>query len=105
MKPHDPQIHFCAVVVLMGGSLESVRNRRAEPVGTGSLPDSVGAMDAARPAPSEKLNFGAPTVPRQAATVIVLRGASELLEVLLVKRNPAAHFMGGAWVFPGGAVH
>jgi 8-oxo-dGTP pyrophosphatase MutT (NUDIX family) len=25
--------------------------------------------------------------------------------VLLVQRNPAQRFMGGAWVFPGGAVH
>jgi 8-oxo-dGTP pyrophosphatase MutT (NUDIX family) len=25
-------------------------------------------------------------------------------EVLLVQRNPAARFMGGVWVFPGGAV-
>ena len=44
------------------------------------------------------------TVPRRAASVIVLRGGDERLEVLLVKRNPAARFMGGAWVFPGGAV-
>jgi len=36
--------------------------------------------------------------------VIVLRGGGERLEVLLVQRNPAARFMGGAWVFPGGAV-
>jgi 8-oxo-dGTP pyrophosphatase MutT (NUDIX family) len=36
--------------------------------------------------------------------VIVLRGDGEGLEVLLVKRNPQARFMGGAWVFPGGAV-
>jgi 8-oxo-dGTP pyrophosphatase MutT (NUDIX family) len=36
--------------------------------------------------------------------VIVLRGANTGLEVLLVKRNPQARFMGGAWVFPGGAV-
>jgi 8-oxo-dGTP pyrophosphatase MutT (NUDIX family) len=57
-----------------------------------------------RPAPGEELNPGEPTVPRQAATVIVLRGGAERLEVLLVKRNPAARFMGGAWVFPGGAV-
>jgi 8-oxo-dGTP pyrophosphatase MutT (NUDIX family) len=34
----------------------------------------------------------------------VFRGGDEALEVLLVKRNPAARFMGGAWVFPGGAV-
>ena len=57
-----------------------------------------------RPAPGEELNSGAPTAPRQAATVIVLRDGGEDLELLLVKRNPAARFMGGAWVFPGGAV-
>jgi len=51
-----------------------------------------------------QLNHGEPVKPRQAATVIVLRGGSETLEVLLVKRNPAQRFMGGAWVFPGGAV-
>ena len=57
-----------------------------------------------RPGPGEELTDGAPAVPRQAATVIVLRGGSETLEVLLVERNPAQRFMGGAWVFPGGAV-
>jgi 8-oxo-dGTP pyrophosphatase MutT (NUDIX family) len=54
--------------------------------------------------PGTQLNRGEPVRPRQAATVIVLRGGSETLEVLLVKRNPAQRFMGGAWVFPGGAV-
>src|SRR3954469_7336338 len=58
-----------------------------------------------RPGPGEELNLGAePVKPRQAATVIVLRGGSQTLEVLLVQRNPAQRFMGGAWVFPGGAV-
>jgi 8-oxo-dGTP pyrophosphatase MutT (NUDIX family) len=57
-----------------------------------------------RPAPGEELHGGEPTTPRQAATVILLRGGAEGLEVLLVKRNPAQRFMGGAWVFPGGAV-
>jgi 8-oxo-dGTP pyrophosphatase MutT (NUDIX family) len=57
-----------------------------------------------RPGPGEELNLGEATVPRPAATVIVLRGGARALEVLLVKRNPAARFMGGAWVFPGGAV-
>jgi 8-oxo-dGTP pyrophosphatase MutT (NUDIX family) len=62
-------------------------------------------VDVDRPGPGEELNDGATaTVPRQAATVIVLRGGSASLEVLLVQRNPAARFMGGAWVFPGGAV-
>ena len=61
-------------------------------------------MDVHRPAPGEELNPGAPTEPRQAASVIVLRGGAEALEVLLLRRNPAARFMGGAWVFPGGAV-
>jgi 8-oxo-dGTP pyrophosphatase MutT (NUDIX family) len=36
--------------------------------------------------------------------VIVLRGGAETLEVLLVKRTEKARFMGGVWVFPGGAV-
>jgi 8-oxo-dGTP pyrophosphatase MutT (NUDIX family) len=52
----------------------------------------------------EKLNEGEEAVPRQAATVILLRGGGERLEVLLVQRTPAARFMGGVWVFPGGAV-
>jgi 8-oxo-dGTP pyrophosphatase MutT (NUDIX family) len=56
------------------------------------------------PGPGEELNLGEVTAARPAATVIVLRGGGESLEVLLVKRNPAARFMGGAWVFPGGAV-
>ncbi len=59
---------------------------------------------AERPAPGEEYNPGPPTTPRQAATVILLRGAERELELLLVKRNPAARFMGGVWVFPGGAV-
>lgn len=61
-------------------------------------------MDVNRPAPGEELNPGAVTDPRRAATVILLQGGSVQLEVLLVRRNPGARFMGGAWVFPGGAV-
>jgi 8-oxo-dGTP pyrophosphatase MutT (NUDIX family) len=57
-----------------------------------------------RPAPGEQYNPGVPTRPRQAATVILVRGGAQALEVLLVKRNPKARFMGGVWVFPGGAV-
>lgn len=47
---------------------------------------------------------GAETPPRQAATVILLRGGRDALEVLLVKRTEKARFMGGVWVFPGGAL-
>jgi 8-oxo-dGTP pyrophosphatase MutT (NUDIX family) len=57
-----------------------------------------------RPAPGEELNPTQETTPRLAATVIVLRGGADKLELLLVRRNPEARFMGGAWVFPGGAV-
>jgi 8-oxo-dGTP pyrophosphatase MutT (NUDIX family) len=49
-------------------------------------------------------NPGAPVTPRQASSVILLRGDANALEVLLVKRTPEARFMGGVWVFPGGAV-
>jgi 8-oxo-dGTP pyrophosphatase MutT (NUDIX family) len=57
-----------------------------------------------RPGPGEEVTSGPPITPRQAASVIVLRGGDATLEVLLVQRNPEARFMGGAWVFPGGAV-
>src|SRR3954452_18283695 len=59
---------------------------------------------ASGPEPGTTINTGEPTVPRQAATVVVLRGGAERLEVLLVQRTPKARFMGGAWVVPGGAV-
>jgi 8-oxo-dGTP pyrophosphatase MutT (NUDIX family) len=62
-------------------------------------------MSTRRPASGEELNEGPETPPRVAASVIVLRDSREGPEVLLVQRNPAARFMGGAWVFPGGAVH
>ena len=61
-----------------------------------------------RPPPGEELNVGEVTEPRVAASVIVVRdgaGGGDGIEVLLVQRNPAARFMGGAWVFPGGSVH
>jgi 8-oxo-dGTP pyrophosphatase MutT (NUDIX family) len=64
------------------------------------------------PAPGEqpigqagaRVQADTPSPPRQAATVILLRGGAQTLEVLLVKRTPEARFMGGVWVFPGGAV-
>jgi 8-oxo-dGTP pyrophosphatase MutT (NUDIX family) len=62
-------------------------------------------VDTPRPAPGEEINTGPETVPRLAATVILLRGGGDALEVLLAQRNPEARFMGGAWVFPGGAVN
>src|ERR671910_1346348 len=49
-----------------------------------------------------------PATPRPAATIILLRRGGRHLErgveVLLVRRNPAARFMPGVWVFPGGVV-
>lgn len=36
--------------------------------------------------------------------MILLRGGATALEVLLVQRTLKASFMGGVWVFPGGAV-
>ena len=62
-------------------------------------------MDVDRPPPGEELNTGDVTPAREAASAILLRDGAEALEVLLVQRNPEQRFMGGAWVFPGGAVH
>ena len=57
-----------------------------------------------QPEPGAQLHQGPVSVARPAATVMLLRGGAESLEVLLVRRNPDARFMGGAWVFPGGSV-
>ena len=62
-------------------------------------------MQIDRPPPGEELNTGEVTQPRPACSVITVRDGDDGLELLLVQRNPAARFMGGAWVFPGGAVH
>jgi 8-oxo-dGTP pyrophosphatase MutT (NUDIX family) len=44
-------------------------------------------------------------IPRSAATVILMRDAGRPgPELLMVQRTPAARFMAGHWVFPGGAV-
>jgi 8-oxo-dGTP pyrophosphatase MutT (NUDIX family) len=61
-------------------------------------------MTSDRPTTGEQLNHGAVTTPRQSATVILLRDGADGLELLLVQRSPAQRFMGGYWVFPGGAV-
>jgi 8-oxo-dGTP pyrophosphatase MutT (NUDIX family) len=56
-----------------------------------------------RPPSGEEFNPGEVTEARQAASLILLRDSPEGPEVLLVQRNPEQRFMGGAWVFPGGA--
>jgi 8-oxo-dGTP pyrophosphatase MutT (NUDIX family) len=58
-----------------------------------------------QPPPGEELNTGEVTKARPASTVIPVRDGDAGLELLLVQRNPEARFMGGAWVFPGGAVN
>lgn len=45
-----------------------------------------------------------PAVPRDAATLVLLRDGPEGLEVFCVERNRQSRFMGGALVFPGGKV-
>jgi ADP-ribose pyrophosphatase YjhB (NUDIX family) len=58
--------------------------------------------------PAEAPNVGEPSIPRPAASVVLVRGggrhADAGLEVLLLKRTEKAKFMPGVWVFPGGAV-
>jgi 8-oxo-dGTP pyrophosphatase MutT (NUDIX family) len=45
-----------------------------------------------------------PAVPRDAATVMVLRPAVAGLEVYMLRRQPSMAFAPGAFVFPGGSV-
>jgi 8-oxo-dGTP pyrophosphatase MutT (NUDIX family) len=56
-----------------------------------------------KPPPGEDLNTGEVTEARASASLILLRDTADGPEVLLVRRNPEQRFMGGAWVFPGGA--
>jgi 8-oxo-dGTP pyrophosphatase MutT (NUDIX family) len=44
----------------------------------------------------------APTPPRDAATVVVLRAEPVGFSIFMVKRHQKSAFMGGAYVFPGG---
>ena len=58
-----------------------------------------------RPTTRERLRHeGEPATPRQSASLILVRDGERGVEVLLVRRNPAARYVGGYWVFPGGAV-
>ncbi|MEY2467924.1 MAG: hypothetical protein QOF21_622 [Actinomycetota bacterium] len=45
-----------------------------------------------------------PLVPRDAATVMLVRDGEAGLEVCMMRRNLNSAFVGGAYVFPGGAV-
>jgi 8-oxo-dGTP pyrophosphatase MutT (NUDIX family) len=53
-------------------------------------------------------NFGPPSTPRPAASIVLLRRggrhSQRALEVLLLRRSEEARFMPGVWVFPGGSL-
>jgi 8-oxo-dGTP pyrophosphatase MutT (NUDIX family) len=53
-------------------------------------------------------NFGPPSTPRPAASVVLLRRGGKhsqrALEVLMLRRSEKARFMPGVWVFPGGSL-
>jgi 8-oxo-dGTP pyrophosphatase MutT (NUDIX family) len=87
MNPHEVQTYCCLVAASLTG-------------GVGYL-----HMRVDRPPPDGELSSGEVSEPRQAASLILLRESAEGPEVLLVRRSPEQRFMGGAWVFPGGAVH
>lgn len=65
-------------------------------------------MEERRRGPAEEPNFGTPSTPRPAASIVLLRRGGKhsqrALEVLLLKRSEAARFMPGVWVFPGGSL-
>jgi 8-oxo-dGTP pyrophosphatase MutT (NUDIX family) len=53
-------------------------------------------------------NFGPPSTPRPAASIVLLRRGGKhsqrALEVLMLRRSEEARFMPGVWVFPGGSL-
>jgi 8-oxo-dGTP pyrophosphatase MutT (NUDIX family) len=65
-------------------------------------------MEERRRGPAEMPNFGPPSTPRPAASIVLLRRGGKhsqrALEVLLLRRSEEARFMPGVWVFPGGSL-
>lgn len=65
-------------------------------------------MEERRRGPAEEPNFGTPSTPRAAASIVLLRRGGKhsqrALEVLLLKRSGQARFMPNVWVFPGGSL-
>ncbi|HET7418279.1 MAG TPA: NUDIX hydrolase [Solirubrobacterales bacterium] len=65
-------------------------------------------MEERRRGPAEMPNFGPPSTPRSAASIVLLRRGGKhsqrALEVLLLRRSEEAKFMPGVWVFPGGSL-
>lgn len=65
-------------------------------------------MEERRRGPAELPNFGPPSTPRPAASIVLLRRGGKhsqrALEVLMLRRSEEAKFMPGVWVFPGGSV-
>ncbi len=65
-------------------------------------------MEERRRGPAEMPNFGPPSTPRPAASVVLLRRGGKhsqrALEVLMLRRSEEARFMPGVWVFPGGSL-
>lgn len=65
-------------------------------------------MEERRRGPAEMPNFGPPSTPRPAASIVLLRRggkhAQRELEVLMLRRSEEAKFMPGVWVFPGGSL-
>lgn len=52
----------------------------------------------------DRRRYGEEVRPRDAATVMLVRDGPAGMEVFLLRRNLASDFVGGAYVFPGGAV-
>jgi 8-oxo-dGTP pyrophosphatase MutT (NUDIX family) len=101
MKPQDEQIQSWAVAVSVID--QECSRSGCSPAARLKYP---GGMDAKRGlGPGEEPQSGGIAEARPSASIIVLRDSDEGPEVLLVERNHEQRFMGGAWVFPGGATH
>ena len=68
-----------------------------------SVSSGGGERRDAPPAPNDP-RASSPVTARAAATVVLLRDASDGVEVFLVQRQSSMGFMGGMHVFPGGKV-
>src|SRR3954451_17136492 len=65
-------------------------------------------MEERRRGPAEMPNFGPPSTPRAAASIVLLRRGGKhsqrALEGLMLRRSEETKVMPGVWVFPGGSL-
>lgn len=89
-----------------GGASDGRKPEHGTRRGRGARPAMFIPSERLPPGFIERIGTGpeSAAVPRPAATTVLLRDATDGIQVFLLRRNRTAGFVPGAWVFPGGRV-